>query len=92
MTEELKKGDFVVTGEGFPAIVMDNMKRSNIRMVHAFGIAEESGSTYAEGLRKISQEEFEELKTEMFKRFGHANQWSSSESAKQRKKLEAAGL
>lgn len=83
----LKKGDFVVTGMGFPAIVLDNMTKSKTRMIHAFGMAEETGSAYTAELEKISEHEFERLKTQMFMRFGSAGQWSSAETEKQRKKL-----
>jgi hypothetical protein len=83
----LKKGDFVVTDMGFPAIVMDNMTKSKTRMIHAFGMAEETGSAYAAELKKISESEFETLKTQMFRRFGNAEQWSNAETIRQREKL-----
>jgi hypothetical protein len=83
----LKKGDFVITDMGFPAIVLDNMTKSKTRMIHAFGMAEETGSAYTAELKKISEPEFERLKTDMFKRFGDAGQWSLAETERQRNKL-----
>ena len=83
----LKKGDLVVTDMGFPAVVMDNMTKSKTRMVHVFGMAEETGSAYTAELKKISKKEFERLKTSMFRQFGDAGQWSAVETANQIKKL-----
>ena len=83
----LRKGDYVITPLGFPAIVMDNMTKSKTRMIHAFGMAEDTGSAYAVELKKISEPEFERLKTSMFRQFGSAGQWSDVETARQREKL-----
>lgn len=83
----LKKGDFVVTGMGFPAIIMDNFTKRKTRLIHAFGMAEEMGSAYANELRKINKRQFESLKTAMFRKYGSHGQWSAEETARQKKKI-----
>ena len=92
---EIKKGDFVeMKSSGFVGQVADNNKRGKTRMVHTFGMAEETGSVYAEDMMKISEKEFEDAKTAIFKNYdvAHYRQWSEAEIAKQEAKIKAKKL
>lgn len=85
---EIVKGDFVRMNSGFVGQVLDNQKRSKTRMVHVFGVAEESGSVYASDMEKISENEFENEKSKLYKQYDvpHYRQWSTAEMDKQESK------
>jgi len=86
---EIKKGDFVrMKSSGFVGQVVDNQMKRTTRDVHTFGMAEETGSVYAEDLEKISEKEFEDEKTRIYQQFDVPTyrQWSSEEMAKQEAK------
>ncbi|MFQ5793019.1 MAG: hypothetical protein ACE5JI_21320, partial [Acidobacteriota bacterium] len=66
----LKKGDYVVTSFGFPAIVQDNYRNRNTRLLEVWGICHEWGSEYADELRPVSQETFETLREQYRREWG----------------------
>ncbi len=65
----LKKGDFVVTGVGFPAIVQDSYHSRTTRLLEVWGFEHEWGSEYADELKPVSRETFETIK-EQYKHEG----------------------
>lgn len=86
---EISKGDFVMMkSSGFVGQVVDNNKRGRTRMVHTFGMAEETGSVYAEDMMKISEAEFESAKSTIYNTYqvDKYRQWSDAEMAKQEAK------
>ncbi len=62
----LKKGAFVVTSVGFPAVVQDNYHNRTTRLLEVWGLAHEWGSEWADELKPASKESFETLK-ELYK-------------------------
>ncbi len=58
----LKKGAFVVTSVGFPAVVQDNYHNRTTRLLEVWGLAHEWGSEWANELKPVSKESFETLK------------------------------
>ena len=86
---EIKKGDHVRMSSGFVGQVLDNRTKSKTRLVHVFGMAEESGSVYASDMKKISEKEFEDEKTNLYRQYNvpHYRQWSETEMQKQEDKI-----
>lgn len=64
----LKKGDFVLTGLGFPGFLSQDAHTAT-PFIEVFGVAHESGSCYAHSLTKISIDEFITIAAS----FGHSH-------------------